>query len=61
MFTAKSSTPGFYAPEMLVPNPLYKPNVDVYALGVILFMLLETKSDLEDKYRSTEKAYKYSE
>jgi len=41
------STYGFFAPEMLVPNAKFHQNVDVYASGVILYMLLATKPKLD--------------
>ena len=37
-----SGTKGFFAPELMVPNPVFKKSVDIYALGVILYLLLET-------------------
>ena len=42
-------TTGFFAPEMLVPNAEFHQSVDVYALGVILYMLLATEPYLDEK------------
>ena len=53
-------TRGFFAPEMLVPNAEFKQSVDVYALGVNLYMLLGTKPGLELEKMQTNKCYKYS-
>jgi serine/threonine protein kinase len=54
------STYGFFAPEMLVPNAKFHQNVDVYATGVILYMLLATKPYLDKEKRLKDKCYQYS-
>ena len=54
------STYGFYAPEMLVPNAKFHQNVDVYALGVVLYMLLAAVSELDREKSMKDKCYRYS-
>ena len=38
--TSYGGTPGFSAPEQFIPKSLVGPPADVYALGVLLFMIL---------------------
>ncbi|MDP7009581.1 MAG: serine/threonine-protein kinase, partial [Phycisphaerales bacterium] len=38
--TSYGGTPGFSAPEQFIPKALVGPPADVYALGVLLFMIL---------------------
>ncbi len=44
----KIGTLGFFAPEMLAPDAKFKRSIDMYALGVNLYMLLETIPSLDD-------------
>jgi serine/threonine protein kinase len=51
---------GFTAPEMFLSNRRFKRSVDIYSLGVIFYMLLQTKSKLEDNKCLINESYKYS-
>lgn len=53
-------TYGFFAPEMLVPDAKFKRSIDIYALGVNLYMLLETIPLLDDDKQKPDICYKYS-
>ena len=57
-----TGTTGFRAPELYSdPNSInYNRSIDLFSLGVILYMLLQTKSKLEDEKMPKNQSYKYS-